>query len=106
MPLSSLFVAASPQALDFLAKLLTFDPRKRMTAAEVRDITFLESKLISFFLSHFSIHSFILLQLRLILVNYPNLLLLYNQELYHLMKVERKEKVKKMVMVLPKWLGN
>jgi len=34
-PLRTLFTAASPEALDWLTKCLTFDPNKRITALEV-----------------------------------------------------------------------
>lgn len=34
--LRALFAAASPDAIDFLQKLLTYDPRKRLTAKDVR----------------------------------------------------------------------
>lgn len=37
--LKSLFVAASTDAIDFLSKLLIFDPRKRLTAKAVSLLT-------------------------------------------------------------------
>lgn len=35
--LRALFSAASPDAIDLLQKLLTYDPRKRITAKQVRE---------------------------------------------------------------------
>lgn len=34
-----LFAGASNEAIDFLARLLTYDPRKRLTAKEVRSLS-------------------------------------------------------------------
>lgn len=42
--LRGLFVAASPEAIDFLSKLLTYDPRKRLTSKAVRAQTFFASQ--------------------------------------------------------------
>jgi len=37
-PLETIFTAASPEALDLLKRMLTYDPNKRITATEVRYI--------------------------------------------------------------------
>lgn len=52
--LRGLFVAASSEAIDFLSKLLTYDPRKRLTAKSVRSF----SLLTTFYKSHLY-HSFL-----------------------------------------------
>jgi len=40
-PFSTLFPKASPEALDFLAKTLTFDPKKRMTVGQALEHPYL-----------------------------------------------------------------